>query len=177
MLTDMVSQGISGPERFIAVVAGDDNSFQMVCFYVVFYVCALALFSTHLCSSMCMICKHVFPLGLFHHGHHFLIQFVKIPREVIGNSHSSVFREFPARCLTIIDFFQNVSTLQVLWGYKLLITISVFHIFIIFPHQTFQLQLFSNSKERIKVFLVDICIPTIKKVNNGQNLLYFIPLI
>ena len=38
---------ISRPESFVTEVAGDDDSFEMVCFNVIFYVCVFALFSTH----------------------------------------------------------------------------------------------------------------------------------
>ena len=43
----MWPERISGPESFIAEVAGDDDSFQVVCFNVIFYVPAMAFLSTH----------------------------------------------------------------------------------------------------------------------------------
>ena len=43
----------------------------------------------------------------------------------------------------------------------------VFNFFICLPHQTLQLEFFSNSKERIKILLENICFPMIKKVHNG----------
>ena len=42
----MLSKTRSGPESFVAEVAGDDNSFEMVCFNVIFYVPAIAFLST-----------------------------------------------------------------------------------------------------------------------------------
>ena len=38
---------ISRPESFVTEVAGDDDSFEVVCFDVIFYVIALAFLSTH----------------------------------------------------------------------------------------------------------------------------------
>ena len=39
---------ISGPESFVAEVAGDDDSFKVVCFNVIFYVTTMfVLLSTH----------------------------------------------------------------------------------------------------------------------------------
>ena len=46
-LSLMLPQTISGPESFIAEVAGDDDSFKVVCFNVVFYVTAHVFLSTH----------------------------------------------------------------------------------------------------------------------------------
>ena len=43
----MLSKTRSGPESFVAEVAGNDDSFEMVCFNVIFYVAAHAFFSTH----------------------------------------------------------------------------------------------------------------------------------
>ena len=37
----------SGPESFVAEVAGDDDSFEVVCFNVIFYDTAMAFFSTN----------------------------------------------------------------------------------------------------------------------------------
>ena len=38
---------ISRPESFVTEVAGDDDSFEMVCFNVIFYVFMLAFLSTN----------------------------------------------------------------------------------------------------------------------------------
>ena len=43
----MLSEAISGPESFIAEVAGDDHTFQMICFDVVFYCIACTFLSTN----------------------------------------------------------------------------------------------------------------------------------
>ena len=47
VLSHVFSKPMSGPESFVAEVAGDDNSFEMVCFDVISYVSDMALFSTH----------------------------------------------------------------------------------------------------------------------------------
>ena len=47
VLSLMLSQTISGPKCFVAEVAGDDNSFEMVCFNVIFYDVAHAFFSAN----------------------------------------------------------------------------------------------------------------------------------
>ena len=47
MLPVVQLKTISGPECFFAVVAGYGDSFQMVCFNVIFYVSAMAFLSTH----------------------------------------------------------------------------------------------------------------------------------
>ena len=61
----MVPQTWSGPEFFIAEVAGDDDSFKMVCFNVIFYSNALAFLST----NFALIGSSVgnFVLDFFHH--------------------------------------------------------------------------------------------------------------
>ena len=57
---------ISRPESFVTEVAGDDDSFEMVCFNVIFYVIAFAFFSTHFASiSKPTISNSI--LALFHH--------------------------------------------------------------------------------------------------------------
>ena len=50
MLSLMESQTISRPESFITEAAGDDDSFEMVCLNVIFYVAAYAFLSTHFAS-------------------------------------------------------------------------------------------------------------------------------
>ena len=47
MLSLMFPKTISRPESFIAEVAGDDDSFKMVCFNVIFYCVAHPLLSTN----------------------------------------------------------------------------------------------------------------------------------
>ena len=42
-----VAQDVFGPESFVAEVAGDDDSFDMVCLNVIFYLCRKSLLSTH----------------------------------------------------------------------------------------------------------------------------------
>ena len=56
---------ISGPESFVAEVAGDDDSFKMVCFNVIFYVWALTFLST----NFALISSSVgnFVLDFLHH--------------------------------------------------------------------------------------------------------------
>ena len=43
----MLPKRISGPESFVAEVAGDDDSFKMVCFNVIFYLSTMAFFSAY----------------------------------------------------------------------------------------------------------------------------------
>ena len=43
----VLSEGMPGSARLIAEVAGDDDSFQVVCFNVIFYVAAHPFLSTH----------------------------------------------------------------------------------------------------------------------------------
>ena len=47
VLSLMLPKTISRPESFIAEVAGDDDSFKMVCFNVIFYGTFHAFLSTH----------------------------------------------------------------------------------------------------------------------------------
>ena len=51
----MEPKTISGPESFVAKVAGDDDSFKVVCFNVIFYVTAMfVLLSTHFANITCL---------------------------------------------------------------------------------------------------------------------------
>ena len=64
------SQSISRPERFIAEVAGDDNSLEMVCLNVIFYVAHVAFLSTHFTTIGCSVVVlwiGTLVLALFHH--------------------------------------------------------------------------------------------------------------
>ena len=58
---------ISRPESFVTEVAGDDDSFEVVCFNVIFYVFALTFLSTNLAhfSKLPSIGNSV--LAIFHH--------------------------------------------------------------------------------------------------------------
>ena len=66
-LLSMVPQRISGPESFIANVAGDDNSLQMICFNVVFYSAAHAFFSTHFANVCFLVSICIIVLAFPHH--------------------------------------------------------------------------------------------------------------
>ena len=69
-------QSISGPESFIAEAAWKDNSLEMVCFNVIFYLHALAFLSTHFApiSFAILICTIVLPF--FRHRFHPLFKFI-----------------------------------------------------------------------------------------------------
>ena len=70
MLSLMFPKTISRPECFIAEIAGNNDSFEMVCFNVIFYVPALAFLSTDfapMSSCSCIGSIGHFVLALFHH--------------------------------------------------------------------------------------------------------------
>ena len=61
---------IPRPESFVTEVAGDDDSFEMVCFNVIFYVGASAFLSTDFAPmSSCKFIGSIghFVLALLHH--------------------------------------------------------------------------------------------------------------
>ena len=61
------SETISKTESFITEVAGDDNSFDVVCFNVIFYVSAMALFSTHFANISKLMSIGSSVLAFLHH--------------------------------------------------------------------------------------------------------------
>ena len=66
----VMSQVLSGFECFIAEVAGDDDSFQMICFNVIFYSTASAFLSTHFApvsQSILIGSVGTFVLTFLHH--------------------------------------------------------------------------------------------------------------
>ena len=58
---------ISRPESFVTEVAGDDDSFEVVCFDVIFYGFGLAFLSTNLAPISKLKSIGSFVLALFHH--------------------------------------------------------------------------------------------------------------
>ena len=60
-------QSISGPESFLAEVAGDGNSFDMVCFNVVLYGVSLALLTTNFALVSFLLSVGVIVFTFLHH--------------------------------------------------------------------------------------------------------------
>ena len=67
VLSVVLPKTISGPESFIAEIAGDDDSVQVVCFNVVFYVLAHAFFSTNFALISWLKSIRIFVLAFLHH--------------------------------------------------------------------------------------------------------------
>ena len=67
VLSLMWPERISGPESFIAEVAGDDDSLNMVCFDVIFYGRAHAFLSTDLAPIGKLVSTRVLVLAFLHH--------------------------------------------------------------------------------------------------------------
>ena len=67
VLSLVLPKTISRPESFIAEVAGDDDSFKMVCFNVIFYVCARAFLSTNFASQCKLTSTGNSVFTLLHH--------------------------------------------------------------------------------------------------------------
>ena len=86
----MVPQSFSGPECFIAEVAGDDDSFKMVCFNVIFYVLAPPFLSTNFAQMSKTSSIHNFVLASPHQRHHPCFNFLKVARwKMVWNSQCS----------------------------------------------------------------------------------------
>ena len=71
----VIVQGLSGPERFIAMVAGKNYSLNVVCFDVAFYNISFALLSTHFASMSLPMSIGVIALT-----------FLSDPSPIIGNA-------------------------------------------------------------------------------------------
>ena len=67
LLVFMLPQIVNRPESFIAEIAGDDDSFKVVCFNVVFYGIAHAFFSTHFASVGFLVPIRQTILAFLHH--------------------------------------------------------------------------------------------------------------
>ena len=149
----------SWPERLFAVVAGKRNSLQMVCFDVVFYILCCSLFSTYLFTNL----DHIWTL--FHHWFYLVIKFF----QVVGVTccwycHSCfIFIALIGLLLAILMFSCNCKSVQMYW--RCFFSFDSFFIFI--SHQPFKFKLLSNRKKRVKIFLKDICLTAVKKVNDS----------
>ena len=82
---------ISRPESFITEVAGDDNSFEMVCFNVISNVSAMALFSTYFANIRKLMSIGTSVLTFLHHWIHLVVKFLKVHRIVSRNGQCSIF--------------------------------------------------------------------------------------
>ena len=80
MLSLMFPKTISRPESFIAEVAGDDDSFKMVCFNVIFYVLAPPFLSTNFAQMSKTSSIHNFVLASLHQRHNHCFNFLKVAR-------------------------------------------------------------------------------------------------
>ena len=85
VLSHMRPQRISRPESFVAEVAGDDNSFKVICFNVIFYVRTMAFLSTDFANKGWLTPIANFVLTFLHHRFHPFFKFFKIPRKVTRN--------------------------------------------------------------------------------------------
>ena len=79
------------PESFITEVAGDDNSFEMVCFNVISNVSAMALFSTYFANISKLMSIGTSVLTFLHHWIHLVVKFLKVHRIVSMNGQCSIF--------------------------------------------------------------------------------------
>ena len=79
------------PESFITEVAGDDNSFEMVCFNVISNVSAMALFSTYFANIRKLMSIGTSVLTFLHHWIHLVVKFLKVHRIVSRNGQCSIF--------------------------------------------------------------------------------------
>ena len=84
-------QSMPCPQSFITEVAGDDNSFEMVCFNVISNVSAMALFYTPFANIRKLMSIGTSVLTFLHHWIHLVVKFLKVHRIVSRNGQCSIF--------------------------------------------------------------------------------------
>ena len=92
------------PESPIAVVAGNDNSLQMICFNVVFNGAAVTFLSTDFAQKSSLKSIGAQVLTYLHHWLHLLIKILRVSNKVMCNFYCSVWfglRKFPVWCLAV----------------------------------------------------------------------------
>ena len=86
----MVYQIISVPESLIAVVAGDDYSFQMISFNVIFNSTAVTLLSTDFAHKSSLKSIRAQVLTYPHHRLHLFVKIILISSKVMRRCYFSV---------------------------------------------------------------------------------------
>ena len=76
------SQSISRPERFLAEVAGDDNSFDVICLNVIFYGTSHPFLSTDFALISFPLSIGIAIFTFLHHRFHHLLKLVQITRMI-----------------------------------------------------------------------------------------------
>ena len=151
-------------------------SFQMVGLNVISYLIPKAFFATHftngrgslLWRSICMFSIWNHPLTFFYHWLHLFIQFMQVRKRLLW--HCNCWSWLHQSIIRYSFCFVNVWCRQ--WFRAHFCWLRVFWFFLILqqliwglPSQTLQLDLLSNSKERIQILLVNICLSQIQRWN------------
>ena len=136
------------------MIAGESNSFQVMCFNVVLYGIGFTFLPANFTfiSFLAAICKEV--LTLFHHRFYRCFNLFKYTCEIGGEGNSTVFF-----CLNY-----EVSLLHTFWGccnmfsewfcyFGLYLCISCISLFTSLPHQSLKLKFLCNGKKGDEIFL------------------------
>ena len=100
------------PECLIAEIAGDDDSFKVVCFNVIFYRTTLAFLSTNFTHIGFFIPVRQVVSAFLHHWLHFFFKSIHISWEVARNSKWSIFFSADARCLSFESYIMVILLLR-----------------------------------------------------------------
>ena len=146
MLSFMRPEWISVPKSFVAKVARNNNTIQMVCFNMILYGIALAFLSTNFatmsnCYWIGSICSFV--LAFFHHCLQSFFKFLKVPRIVSRNGQCSIFSkivDISVGCLPVNSSFWNCCWWEC-WRQRL------FNFFICFKPFNWNSSAIANMKE------------------------------
>ena len=167
---------ISWPENLLTEIAGDWDSFQMVCLDVVSHLPMDPLFSANIANidrQSMLILSWTF----CHQRVDLFVKILYVSRVFICYGYGSNLRIFwgtSRRWLCNSCFFVFEGCIfgnRNFWGLCRYLLFSL----VWFPHQPSKLKLLSNGKKRIQVFLIDICFSTIEEVKNSQKIFWFHP--
>ena len=167
----------------VTQVAWQTDSCNMVCFNVIQNRCVSPFLTTLFANrsfhwaefSSNFSCDYLF--GFFHHRFHYFRQVtgvcrkweltIAICRELSGCSSQFSIKHFCGDFIHIL--FKDVLSRFILWF------AFIRNVFSLLSYQTFQLKLFSNDKEGIKICLTYSCFAVVDKVKNSRKIFWTQP--
>ena len=178
----VLTQCFSWPGGFFADVTSVGDSSDMVCLYVRCNISKLSFFSTYFAyhhSFVLLSAHHTFS-SVLHHWLDLIIQLIKINTDQLvvcgGHWHfrgDFPFKHFLTRNLSFWLLLLKCSFFFPWWRFELLCRFHIGGVWTCVAFswtcEAFQPEIFSHSKEGIKILLENICFSVVEKVNYGHQ--------
>ena len=171
----MFTQCIPWPGNFSTYITCMGDPGNMVSFNVLLHILVRRLLSTDITRGhLSLSCRKRYFTSC-DHWHYLFIQILQLHIDFVIPNGNCCVRGYLWRLIKGWLWFCEFSTVLFLhWDSSVLCKILVWVSFSISTtsSKAFQSQFFSEGKEGIKIFLKDICLPTVEKVHDGHKVIW-----